>query len=83
MSRTFHHGKGNRGRGDYRLRVRGVRREPADLRRLARALIELARAEAEAAAQAGHETADEQHAAERAVEADDKHDGTQPTGDAA
>jgi hypothetical protein len=49
MSRTYHHGK------DRRIRVRGVRR-PTDLRRLARALIELeyqqAQAEAEAEAEA-------------------------------
>jgi hypothetical protein len=48
MSRTYHHGK------DRRIRVRGVRR-PTDLKRLARALIELeyqqAKAEAEAAAE--------------------------------
>lgn len=48
MSRTFHH-------GERRIRVKGVRRQPVDLRRLARALIELAQAEAEAAAQAEHE----------------------------
>ncbi len=55
MSRTFHHGK-NR---DRQIRVQGVRRQPADLRKLARALIELARAEAERAAAADHEaTAD-------------------------
>jgi hypothetical protein len=43
MSRTYHHGK------ERRLRVRGIRR-PTDLPRLARVLIELeaARAEAEA-----------------------------------
>jgi hypothetical protein len=48
MSRTYHHGK------DRRIRVRGVRR-PTDVKRLARALIELeyqqAQAEAEAAAE--------------------------------
>lgn len=49
MSRTYHHGK-------YRqIRVRGVRRQPTDLKRLARALIELeyqaAQTEAEAEAQ--------------------------------
>jgi len=48
MSRTYHHGK------DRRIRVRGERR-PTDLKRLARALIELeyqqAQAEAEAAAE--------------------------------
>ncbi len=49
MSKTFHH-------GDRRIRVQGIRRETPDLRRLARALIDLAQAEAEAAAQAEHET---------------------------
>lgn len=48
MSRTYHHGK------DRHIRVRGIRR-PTDLRRLARALVELeyqqARAEAEAEAE--------------------------------
>lgn len=44
MSRTFHH-------GNRRIRIRGTRRDPADLRRLARALIELAKAEAEAQAE--------------------------------
>jgi hypothetical protein len=47
MSRTYHH-------GERRIRVRGVRR-PTDLRRLARALIELeyqqAQIEAEAEAE--------------------------------
>ena len=49
MSRTYHYGK------DRRIRVRGERR-PTDLKRLARALIEMeyrqAQAEAEAEAQA-------------------------------
>jgi hypothetical protein len=49
MSRTYHHGK------DRRIRVRGERRA-TDVRRLARALIELeyqaAQKEAEAEAQA-------------------------------
>ena len=45
MSRTFHH-------GERRIRVRGVRKDPPDLRRLARALIELAQLEAEAEAEA-------------------------------
>lgn len=50
MSRTY--------RGDEkRLRVRGVRKDPVDLRRLARALIALAQAQAEADAQAaGNDT---------------------------
>ena len=50
MSRTYHHGKGRR------IRVRGVKRQPTDLRRLARALIELeyGRAQADADAEAEH-----------------------------
>lgn len=51
MSRTYHHGK------DRRIRVRGERR-PTDLKRLARALIELeyqaAQAEVEAEAEHRH-----------------------------
>lgn len=49
MSRTYHHGK------DRRIRVRGIRR-PTDLKRLARALIELEyqAAQAEAEAEAEH-----------------------------
>lgn len=48
MSRTYHH-------GERKIRVRGVRR-PTDLRRLARALIELEyqQAQAEAEAEAVH-----------------------------
>ena len=45
MSRTFHHGERN-------IRVRGIRKDPPDLRRLARALIALVEAEAEAEAEA-------------------------------
>lgn len=45
MSRTFHH-------GERRIRVRAIRNSPPDLRRLARALIELAQAQAEAEAEA-------------------------------
>ena len=45
MSRTFHH-------GERRIRARGIRQDPPDLRRLARALIALAEAQAEAEAQA-------------------------------
>ncbi|MGH8995304.1 MAG: hypothetical protein ACRDYB_04625 [Acidimicrobiales bacterium] len=48
MSRTYHH-------GERRIRVRGIRKDPPDLRRLARALIELAQLEAERDAQADHE----------------------------
>jgi hypothetical protein len=47
MSRTFHH-------GDRRIRVRGMRRDEPDLRKLARALINLAQAQAEADAQTEH-----------------------------
>lgn len=47
MSRTYHHGK-------RRIRVRGIKREQPDLRRLARALIDLARLQAEADAEAEH-----------------------------
>lgn len=47
MSRTYHHGKRN-------IRVRGIRRESTDLRRLARALVDLAHAEAEAQAEVEH-----------------------------
>lgn len=41
MSRTFHH-------GERRIRVKGVRRDQPDMKRLSRALIELAKAQAEA-----------------------------------
>jgi hypothetical protein len=53
MSRTFHHKKGRT--GDMPIRVRGIRKEAPDLKRIARALIamaEQAQAEAEAEAQA-------------------------------
>ena len=59
MSKTFHH-------GERRIRVQGIRRETPDLRRLARALIDLAQAEAEAAAQAEHETNDKSATAKAA-----------------
>jgi hypothetical protein len=49
MSRTYHHGKGK----ERKIRVRGIRR-PTDLKRLARALIELEAAQAEADAEAEH-----------------------------
>ena len=47
MSRTFHH-------GERRIRVRGIRNEAPDLRKLARALIDLAQAQAEAEAEKQH-----------------------------
>lgn len=60
MSRTFKDAPGSkqnrsgpgRGRGRQRnISVRAVRRDPPDLRKLSRALIQLAMAEAEAEAQ--------------------------------
>jgi hypothetical protein len=45
MSRTYHHGKRS-------IRVRGIKKDPPDLRRFSRALIALVQAEAEAEAQA-------------------------------
>lgn len=48
MSKTSHH-------GERRIRVRAIRRDKPDLRKLARALIDLAQAQAEAEAQAEHE----------------------------
>lgn len=36
MSRTFHH-------GDRKIRIKGLRRQPADLKKLAEALLELSR----------------------------------------
>jgi hypothetical protein len=55
MSRTYRNND-----GDRRIRVKGVRRNPPDLRRLSRALIELAiaQAEQEAAAEAEAQKAD-------------------------
>ena len=46
MSRTYHH-------GERRIRVKGVRRHPPDLKKLARAFVDLAQAQAEAEAQDG------------------------------
>ena len=46
MSRTFHN-------GERRIRARGIRHDPPDLRRLARVFIALAQAQAEAEAQTG------------------------------
>lgn len=50
MSRTYHH-------GERHIRVRGVRREQPDLRRLARVIIEIAEAEAEHEAETEHRRA--------------------------
>ncbi|WUI02870.1 hypothetical protein OHR68_14035 [Spirillospora sp. NBC_00431] len=43
-------------REERRFRVRGVRRDPPDMRKLGKALISLAQAEAERQAQAEHQT---------------------------
>ena len=47
MSRIYH-------QGERRIRVRAIRRKEPDLRKLARALIDLAQAQAEADAEAEH-----------------------------
>lgn len=47
MSRTFH-------RGERRIRVRQIRRDPPDLRKVAKTLIALAQAQAELEAQQSH-----------------------------
>jgi hypothetical protein len=44
MARTYHHGKRNNGK---RVRIRAVKRDKPDLKRLSRALISLAQAELE------------------------------------
>lgn len=50
MSRTYR----RRPNGADDIRVRGIRKDPPDLRRLARALIELAQLQAEAEAEQEH-----------------------------
>lgn len=54
MSRTYKDSQG-RGRAPQRLTVRGVRRDPVDVRKLSRAIIMLAQAQAEAEAKAATE----------------------------
>ena len=49
MSRTFH-------RGERRIRVRQIRRDPPDLRKVAKTLIALAQAQAELDAKQSHTT---------------------------
>jgi len=53
MSRTYRKGEGDK----ENIQVRGVRRDPPDLRRLARALIELAQLQSEADAEKEHKRA--------------------------
>ncbi len=69
MSRTYHHGK------DRRIRVRGIRR-PTDLRRLARALIELEAAQAEAEAEAEYDKQTKAKRAKRRSPTTDNDSGT-------
>jgi hypothetical protein len=47
--------RGGDSRGERRISVRGVRRDPPDLKKLSQALIALSIAQAEAEAQAEHE----------------------------
>lgn len=54
MSRTFHHGKRNN--KEQHIRARGIKRSKPDLRRLGRALIELAEAELEKEARVQHKS---------------------------
>lgn len=49
MSRTYKDSKGH-GKPGRRITVRAVQRDPVDVRKLSRALIELAQAQAEAEA---------------------------------
>lgn len=49
-----------RGKQPRRIRVRGVRRDEVDIRKLSRALIQLAQAQAEADAQADQQPTREQ-----------------------
>lgn len=64
-------------RQERHVYVRGVRREQPDLRRLARVLIEFARAEAEARAAAEHE------ASKAKTEVDEQKPSSPETGEAA
>ena len=54
--------------GGRNIRVRAVRRDPPDIKKLSRALIQLAllQAQAEAEAQAAHQDKDEEAAADAA-----------------
>ena len=65
MSRTFR-------KGDRHIRARGIRQDPPDLRRIARALIALAEAQAEADAQALVEDPDRSPGSQRRSTAEPK-----------
>lgn len=60
--------KGGSRRADRKLTVRAIRRDPPDIRKLSRALISLAMAEAERAAQADQETRQEGQEADSSQE---------------
>jgi hypothetical protein len=62
---------------ERRLRIRGIRRNPPDLKKLAGALIELAQAQAEANAEAEHERR------EAAQDRRAKHSAESPEGESA
>lgn len=64
MSRTYHH-------GERRLRVRGIRQDPTDLRRLSRALLDLAQAQTEAEAEAEYHAQMKQKPRRNRKQADD------------
>jgi hypothetical protein len=57
----------NKNQDERRIRVRGVRRDPPDLKKLSRALIQLALAQAEADAQAEHKKTEAKESDERAA----------------
>ena len=78
MSRTYRKGEGD----NKDIRVRGVRRDPPDLRRLARALIELAQLEADAEAEKQHKQHRRRAARNPAKDSTDS-SGTSNAGDAA
>jgi hypothetical protein len=78
MSNTFHHGE--RRRGQRQIRVRGVRHDPPDLRKLARALIAIAQAQAEHEARAEHQEPHRKHARQDGDDASD--DSADQHGDA-
>jgi hypothetical protein len=76
MSRTFHH-------GERRIRVRELRRDPPDLRRLAQALIELAQAQIEADAQRERDDAQRRVSRTRRTRTTPSDAPAKETGDAA
>lgn len=74
MSRTYKDSQG-RGRAPQRLTVRGVRRDPVDVRKLSRAIIMLAQAQAEAEAKAATEGSNDAKAPEPGKSADSEGGG--------